>query len=132
MLQTRDKGVPIHGNWCGPGHRKAEKKCVDALDCVCRIHAKCYGVHNYLNCLCDMELVARLQSIGGTKGRLLRDYFSESACIGPAVLPYVKRCRVCERRVGGRECKKVLCGIGKRCQMSAVMVNKGRYTRYGC
>jgi hypothetical protein len=50
-------GMPVHGNWCGPGHGKPGAPAVDDLDACCRAHDKCYGNVKYFDCHCDMKLV---------------------------------------------------------------------------
>jgi len=50
------KGIPIWGNWCGPGHGSGPPQ--DILDRGCQIHDKCYEEKGYFSCSCDWELVA--------------------------------------------------------------------------
>jgi len=60
MSITND-GVPVWGNYCGPGHGDdpQEKPSLDAVDEACKKHDKCYG-DNYFGCDCDLQLLADL------------------------------------------------------------------------
>ena len=51
-------GIPIYGNWCGPGHGGGEP--IDAVDEVCRRHDQCYDERGYFDCSCDRDLIARM------------------------------------------------------------------------
>lgn len=48
-------GVPIWGNWCGPGHGGGKAK--DTLDSLCRTHDLCYRKKGYFACSCDRAIV---------------------------------------------------------------------------
>lgn len=49
-------GLPIWGNWCGPGHGGGAA--VDVLDSICRTHDKCYGSRGYFACSCDRAIIS--------------------------------------------------------------------------
>ena len=55
-------GLPIYGNYCGPGHGDptGATPAVDAVDAVCRAHDLCYGATNMFNCGCDRALIASM------------------------------------------------------------------------
>lgn len=53
---TTMAGVPLWGNWCGPGHGGGSA--VDVLDSICQTHDNCYGDRGYFACSCDREIVA--------------------------------------------------------------------------
>lgn len=48
-------GIPVYGNWCGPGYGKGSP--VDRLDIACMHHDKCYERVGYLKCSCDQDLI---------------------------------------------------------------------------
>ena len=85
---TRD-GMPIWGNWCGPGHSGPEPP-TDMLDAICQMHDECYASRGYLACSCDAELRA-LIAIALASGKLTPEetivalaifgWFSASPCI---------------------------------------------------
>lgn len=50
------RGMPVWGNWCGPGHGGGVPK--DKLDSLCMTHDLCYKVKGYFDCGCDKALVA--------------------------------------------------------------------------
>ena len=57
---TTMAGVPIWGNWCGPGHGGGSA--VDVLDSICQTHDRCYGDRGYFACSCDREIVADIRT----------------------------------------------------------------------
>lgn len=61
--QTRDspRGIPVYGNWCGPGYGSGEP--VDPLDACCQVHDGCYDSKGYFACQCDAEIVTCLQKV---------------------------------------------------------------------
>ena len=65
VLGTRAEadGVPVYGNWCGPGHGKGEA--VDALDRACMRHDQCYERRGYGDCGCDNQLVKDIDELPG-------------------------------------------------------------------
>ncbi|MEK3646531.1 hypothetical protein [Aeribacillus sp. FSL M8-0235] len=50
------RGMPVWGNWCGPGHGGGVPK--DKLDSLRMTHDLCYKVKGYFDCGCDKALVA--------------------------------------------------------------------------
>ncbi|RCK69952.1 hypothetical protein DT076_08035 [Desertihabitans brevis] len=56
-LRTAD-GIPVWGNWCGPGHGSGEP--VDTLDTLCMHHDLCYRERGYFDCACDARLKAEI------------------------------------------------------------------------
>ena len=54
-------GVPVYGNWCGPGYGSGDP--VDYLDAACKAHDECYGkAATYFDCDCDLALINRVNS----------------------------------------------------------------------
>src|SRR5215203_4510942 len=55
-------GLPIYGNYCGPGFGDVSGDTVpiDAVDSVCRTHDLCYDASGYFNCGCDRGLIAAM------------------------------------------------------------------------
>ena len=83
-----EAGIPLHGNWCGPGHGGGTP--IDALDVACMHHDGCYGEKGYLDCSCDRALVREIDHLlrrGGlsaglrAKALLVRQYFCISPCV---------------------------------------------------
>lgn len=79
------RGMPIWGNWCGPGHGGG--RAVDTLDSLCRTHDKCYGSRGYFACSCDRNLVSGIKKNAykmGKKERAMASavsvYFTYSFC----------------------------------------------------
>ncbi|WP_235617157.1 hypothetical protein [Lysinibacillus mangiferihumi] len=79
------KGIPIWGNWCGPGHGSGTPQ--DVLDRGCQIHHKCYEDKGYFSCSCDWELVAYINRNFhrmGLKEKIaaaaIKLYFSNTVC----------------------------------------------------
>ncbi|SDZ25036.1 hypothetical protein [Thermoactinomyces sp. DSM 45892] len=53
-------GLPVHGNWCGPGHGGDSwnnPKPKDNLDHRCMEHDLCYAKVGYFHCTCDRNLL---------------------------------------------------------------------------
>jgi hypothetical protein len=50
-------GVPVYGNWCGPGHGGESGPPIDPVDQVCCRHDKCYDQRGYLDCSCNQDLL---------------------------------------------------------------------------
>lgn len=48
-------GMPVWGNWCGPGHGGGIPNGV--LDSLCMTHDLCYGQLGYFSCTCDKGLL---------------------------------------------------------------------------
>lgn len=78
-------GVPIWGNWCGPGHGGGKAK--DTLDSLCRTHDLCYGKKGYFACSCDRALVkginsnaSKMKSAEKRMAAVVSVYFKASPC----------------------------------------------------
>ncbi len=56
------QGLPIYGNWCGPGHSGPGEP-IDDLDRACMNHDKCYASKGYTTCSCDEDLLAEIRRI---------------------------------------------------------------------
>ena len=85
---TEGIGLPVYGNWCGPGYGGSGSP-VDDVDRACMIHDNCYGAKGYFNCSCDQELVTSLEraiNSGGVSfrgrlmGRIIRRWFQLQPC----------------------------------------------------
>lgn len=82
---TQELGIPIHGNWCGPGHSGPGAP-IDTLDRLCQTHDRCYGNRGYFACSCDRELVQAIRTSrfsGATekaKAVAIATYFSTAPC----------------------------------------------------
>lgn len=79
------RGIPVWGNWCGPGHGGGSPK--DHLDWSCKQHDNCYGARGYLKCSCDNELIANINRLlpymsGSQKAMasVVKAYFQVSPC----------------------------------------------------
>jgi hypothetical protein len=87
-------GLPIYGNYCGPGHGDPTYTTppVDAVDAVCRAHDRCYDTGGYFNCGCDRALIAAMPSAiaatpspaGKAAGALVAGFFAGLPCQCPA------------------------------------------------
>lgn len=54
-------GIPVYGNWCGPGYGSGEP--IDYLDAACKAHDECYGqAPTYFDCDCDLKLINKVNS----------------------------------------------------------------------
>lgn len=88
-------GIPIYGNWCGPGHGGGPP--IDAVDAVCRAHDRCYGRKGYFDCGCNRDLIdampgaiARTPSVAGkAAGTVIGAFFSATPCVCEVCLPFV-------------------------------------------
>ncbi|HEX8913332.1 MAG TPA: hypothetical protein VF796_13305 [Humisphaera sp.] len=70
-----EAGLPVYGNWCGPGHGGGGAP-IDELDRSCMDHDNCYGRRGYFDCECDARLIQdidRATQSGrlGFRGRLM-------------------------------------------------------------
>lgn len=84
-------GVPVYGNWCGPGHGgDPNTPAIDAVDAVCKVHDLCYSERGYLDCSCDRELLERMPAAiadtrtsaqGKACGALISQTFSLTPCL---------------------------------------------------
>ena len=87
-------GLPVYGNWCGPGHPKNSSQdlpAIDELDKACKQHDLCYSEKGYLNCDCDMVFRDRLIRNFGSpslnlKAETIRDWFNIQPCTGVKTL----------------------------------------------
>ncbi len=99
LVATAEAGLPVYGNWCGPGHGGGPA--IDAVDGACKTHDECYDRRGYLDCDCDKALTSALDRLIASRritGRArraavgIRAYFSASPCvrhvrIGNQVIP---------------------------------------------
>lgn len=84
-LQVQRAGVPMWGNWCGPGHGGGIAR--DRLDSLCRTHDRCYGSKGYFACSCDRALVSgisknssKMKSKERAMASVVSVYFRYSPC----------------------------------------------------
>ena len=55
-------GIPVHGNWCGPGHGAGPA--LDPLDAACLRHDLCVATAGGpFNCACDLAFMDELRRI---------------------------------------------------------------------
>lgn len=88
-------GIPIHGNWCGPGHGGGPA--IDAVDAVCREHDLCYDREGYFDCGCNRELVNAMpaaiaqtpSSAGRLAGTVIRGFFNATPCACEVCVPFL-------------------------------------------
>lgn len=86
-ISNKPLGVPVWGNWCGPGYGSGEP--IDLLDEGCRQHDACY-VHGGNNCKCNERLISYIdrnydRMTGGQKNmaKVIQWYFiAENAANG--------------------------------------------------
>lgn len=103
---TPQLSIPVHGNWCGPGHGGGPA--IDAIDAVCRTHDQCYGNHGYSDCRCDRNLItsmpraiARTSSAAAkAKGAAIMTFFSVFPCLCHHRV-CTPRLTTCHKRVWG-------------------------------
>jgi hypothetical protein len=91
QLFPSGSGLPIYGNYCGPGHGNPTGLTppVDAVDAVCRAHDLCYAGTNMFNCGCDRALITSMPAAilatpcptGKTAGAAAMAYFASSPCV---------------------------------------------------
>jgi len=89
-------GLPVYGNYCGPGHGDPTYTTppVDAVDAVCQAHDRCYDTRGYFNCGCDRALIAAMPGAilatpsraGRAAGALVAGFFAGWPCQCPARL----------------------------------------------
>ena len=80
-------GIPIYGNWCGPGHGGGPP--IDAVDAVCRAHDLCYDREGYFDCGCNRDLVNAMPGAiaqtpswrGKIAGTVIKTIFSSMPCV---------------------------------------------------
>lgn len=89
--QAGPASLPVHGNWCGPGHGAAALAlpAIDPLDDACRRHDACYAQAGYSHCGCDLAFMAELKTIGwrtppwlAEKARAVHDAIGLTPCAG--------------------------------------------------
>jgi hypothetical protein len=83
-------GLPIYGNYCGPGHGDSTYQTppVDAVDAVCMAHDACYDRLGYFNCACDRALIGNMPAAvantpcatGKAAGTAAYAHFAASPC----------------------------------------------------
>lgn len=123
--------APVYGNWCGQKHETYKASCVDDLDCACKAHIICYGLHGAESCMCDNDLLNKIRDKGRSIHWLVRQHFSASPCVAPKTIRSVKFCAQCLKVV--KKCTKVPCGVSQSCRMRPVSSSKKRYVnKYKC
>jgi hypothetical protein len=103
MSMPQSMSMPMHGNWCGPGHPsngfRASLAPIDPVDGACREHDLCYIAAGPLNCSCDIQLMGRLRHLRypnqhlWTVGRAMYDALGMSPCTSPQGMAF-KQSRV--------------------------------------
>ena len=100
-LTTRNRttrmtaGVPVYGNWCGPGHGGESGSPIDPVDQVCCRHDKCYDSRGYFDCSCDRTLLEALPAAiadpggPGWSGGRTGHYLAFSSCCRASATGYV-------------------------------------------
>lgn len=87
-LPSTREGLPVYGNWCGPGHGGGTP--VDDLDRACMEHDRCHGERGYFDCQCDATLVQNIdralvsgnvRPAGRVVGPAIRTWFSAQPCV---------------------------------------------------
>lgn len=78
-----EAGLPVHGNFCGPGYGDQNKPALDAVDHQCKVHDACFDNKGYFDCGCDRALLAGLAQVLASPG-----LSAEAALAGSAVLAY--------------------------------------------
>jgi hypothetical protein len=82
------EGLPIYGNWCGPGHGGGFP--IDDLDRACMKHDYCYGREGYFDCTCDVQLIQNIKQAlasgqvkpwGRSMGPAIAAWFSAQPCV---------------------------------------------------
>lgn len=90
---TRSIGLPIWGNYCGPGYggKDSDEPVTDVLDEGCRRHDQCYKWSLTLrkNCKCNKDLVDYIDThkneMSGTMAKVawaIRTYFNTIGQVG--------------------------------------------------
>lgn len=134
LTTTARNGIPVHGNWCGPGHFGSNSSvgCIDDLDCACKIHDFCYGKQGYSNCKCDNDLVQTLNENNNSKAIFIREFFAHSPCTAPRDgIPYAKLCQLCGKMFTRSVCTSYPC-FGTKCWMLPLFTPKSSVGRYSC
>lgn len=102
QAQTMSMAMPMHGNWCGPGHPsngfRASLRPIDPLDAACMEHDLCYIRAGAMNCGCDVQLMNRLKATRYPNGHLytvaraMYDALGMSPCSDPMGMAYKQSC----------------------------------------
>jgi len=58
-IVAQPSGIPIWGNWCGPGYGGGPTK--DLLDAACKEHDLNYERYGYFDCRSDIILINRIE-----------------------------------------------------------------------
>jgi hypothetical protein len=93
-LLTSSVGLPIYGNYCGPGHGDPTgiTPPIDDVDAVCRTHDLCYNnAGSSGTCGCDRTLIMSMPAAiastpsqqGKNAGALVQSFFSQAPCTCP-------------------------------------------------
>jgi hypothetical protein len=95
-LPASSGGLPVYGNYCGPGHGDPTYTTppLDAVDAVCQAHDRCYDTRGYFNCGCDRALITAMPGAiigtpspaGKAAGALVAGFFAGWPCQCPATL----------------------------------------------
>jgi hypothetical protein len=114
-------GIPVYGNFCGPGYGDQSLDAVDAVDQQCKIHDACFDSKGYFDCGCDRALLENMHQALLTPG-----LSEEALAAGAGVISYFAQAQcVCMEEVcvdypkcdwSGCEwdtiCNDVLYGVG--------------------
>ena len=100
---TPQAGLPIYGNWCGPGHGGGPA--IDAVDAVCKAHDECYNRNGYKHCGCDRALVFNMPSAiirtsstaGKAAGTAAAAFFAATPCLCYISAPYPCGVKMCKK-----------------------------------
>ena len=105
-------GLPIYGNYCGPGCGEGNGSPIDAVDAAWRAHDDCCEARSYFDCGCDRNLLNSLpgasaeppSGAGRVAETAMPAYFSRSprTCLIPVCLPF-GACDLYPFRRGKRE-----------------------------
>lgn len=86
-------GLPVYGNWCGPGHGSGQP--IDDVDRACMNHDQCYDQRGYLDCSCDEQLIQSIdQALGAGNVR------STGRIIAPLIRGWFANVQPCIPRTG--------------------------------
>ena len=90
-LLPSGSGLPIYGNYCGPGYGDPTGMTppVDAVDAACRAHDLCYGTSGYFDCACDRTLITSMPAAiaatpcatGKIAGQAIIAFFAGFPCV---------------------------------------------------
>jgi hypothetical protein len=108
------QGIPIYGNWCGPGHGGSGPP-LDPVDRVCCLHDRCYDDRGYFDCSCDRDLIGRMPAaIVDSRTPPAGAAAGSAAMIAFSALPCFCH-RLCLPFVGCIDTPIPIPGIGKIC-----------------